>query len=159
MERKVLLDAADVGYLLQIAIEFLIGDYRHELAVGVASLIFVEYFQGRRKQRYHHLRVGLLAVGDYPQATVEHLLDVIDTEVGEVDICQPGEAGEDEDVAHLFQTLTCELFLHHLAKFVFSEIATVDTLDGDFVGVERVNGYQSGAAKQKILDKVRNYGK
>ena len=145
MKRQVLLDAADVGYLLQIAVQLLIGDYRHELAVGVASLIFVEYFQGRRKQGHHNLRVGFLAVGDYPQATVEHLLDVIDTEVGEVDICQPGEAGEDEDVAHLFQTLGGELLLHHLAKLVFGEIATVNTLDGDFVTVERVNGYQPGA--------------
>ncbi len=45
MERQVLLDATDVGYLLQIAVELLIGDYRHELAVGVAALIFVEDFQ------------------------------------------------------------------------------------------------------------------
>ena len=49
MKRQILLDAADVGYLLQIAVELLIGDYRHELAVGVAALIFVEDFQGRRK--------------------------------------------------------------------------------------------------------------
>lgn len=42
MKRQVLLDAADVGYLLQIAVQLLIGDYRHELAVDVASLIFVE---------------------------------------------------------------------------------------------------------------------
>ena len=84
-------------------------------------------------------------MGDYPQATVEHLLDVVDTEVGEVDVCQPGEAGEDEDVAHLFQSLGGKLFLHHLAKLVFGKIATVNTLDGDFVAVEGVNGYQSGA--------------
>ncbi len=83
--------------------------------------------------------------GDYPQTTVEHLLDVIDTEVGEVDVCQPGEAGEDEDVAHLFQSLACELFLHHLAKLIFGKIASVNTLDGDFVAVEGVNGYQPGA--------------
>ncbi|GFI13568.1 hypothetical protein IMSAGC008_01101 [Muribaculaceae bacterium] len=65
--------------------------------------------------------------------------------MGEVDVCQPGEAGEDEDVAHLFQSLGGKLFLHHLAKLVFGKIATVNTLDGDFVAVEGVNGYQSGA--------------
>lgn len=47
VERQILLDAADVGYLLQIAVELLIGDYRHELAVGVAALILVEDFQCR----------------------------------------------------------------------------------------------------------------
>ena len=145
MKGQVLLDAADVGYLFQIAVELLIGDYRHELAVGVAALIFVEDFQGRRKQRHHYLRVGLLSVGDYPQATVEHLLDVIDTQIGEVDVCQSREAGKDEDVAHLFQTLGGKLLLHHLAKLVFGKIATVNALDGDFVAVEGVDGYQSGA--------------
>ena len=94
MEGQVLFDAADVGNLLQIAVELLIGDYRHELAVVVAALIFVEYFQSRGKQRHHHLCVGFLAVGDNPQATVKHLLYVIDTQVGEVDVCKSCEAIE-----------------------------------------------------------------
>ncbi len=145
MKGEVLFDAADVGNLLQIAVELLIGDYRHELAVVVAAFILVEDFQSRRKQRHHYLCVGLLAVGDYPQATVKHLLYVIDTQVGEVDVCQPGEAGEDEDVAHLLQAFACELFLHHLTQLVFGKIATVNTLDGDFVAVEGVNGDKSGA--------------
>ena len=49
VESEILLNATDVCYLFQIAVELLIGDYRHELAVGVAALIFVEDFQGRRK--------------------------------------------------------------------------------------------------------------
>lgn len=145
MKSEVLLDAADFGYLFQIAVHLLVGDDGEYLAVNELALIFLQDFKRRRQQGHSHLGVGFLAVGDYPQATVEHLLDVIDTEVGEVDICQPGEAGEDEDVAHLFQTLGGELLLHHLAKLVFGEIATVNTLDGDFVTVERVNGYQPGA--------------
>ena len=47
VERQVLLDATDVGNLLQIAVEFLIGDDGHELTVVVATLIFVEDFQCR----------------------------------------------------------------------------------------------------------------
>ena len=115
VERQVLFDATDVGNFLQITVELLIGDYRHELAVVVATLIFVEDFQCRRKQRYHYFSVGLLAVGDYPKTTVEHLLDIIDAQVGEVDVCKPGEAGEDEDVTYLFQAFACKLLLHHLA--------------------------------------------
>ena len=48
VERQVLFDATDVGNLLQIAVELLIGDDGHELAVVVATLIFVEDFQCRR---------------------------------------------------------------------------------------------------------------
>ena len=66
VEGQVLFDAADVGNLFQIAVELLIGDYRHELAVVVAALILVEDFQSRGKQRHHYLCVGLLAMGDYP---------------------------------------------------------------------------------------------
>ena len=129
VEGQVLFDAADVGYLLQIAVELLIGDYRHELAVVVAALILVEDFQSRRKQRHHHLCIGFLSVGDNPQATVKHFLNVINTQVGEVDVCKSCEAGEDEDVAHLFQAFACELLLHHLTKLVFGQIATVNALD------------------------------
>ena len=145
MEGQVLFDAADVGNLLQIAVELLIGDYRHELAVVVAALIFIEDFQSRRKQWYHYLCVRLLAVGDNPQAAVKHLLYVIDTQVGEVDVCQPGKTGEDEDVAHLLQAFACELLLHHLTQLVFGQIATVNALDGYFVAVEGVNGDKPGA--------------
>ena len=114
------------------------------MAVVVATLIFVEDFQCRRKQRYHYFSVGLLAVGDYPKTTVEHLLDIIDAQVGEVDVCKPGEAGEDEDVTYLFQAFACKLLLHHLAQFVFCQVSTVNTLDGDFVAVEGVNGNKPG---------------
>lgn len=42
-------------------------------------------------------------MGHNPPATVKHLLNVVNTKVGEVDICQSGEAGEDEDVAYLIE--------------------------------------------------------
>ena len=129
MERQVLFDATDVGNLFQIAVELLIGDDGHELTVVVATLIFIENFQCRRKQRYHYFSVGLLAVGDYPKTTVEHLLDIINAQVGEVNVCKPGEAGEYEDVTYLFQALACKLLLHHLTQLVFGQVATVNALD------------------------------
>ena len=118
--------------------------YRHELTVQIFALVLFQDFECRREQRHRHFRVGFLTVGDYPQATVEHLLDVIYTEIGEVDVCQPGEAGEDEDVAHLFQTLGGKLLFHHLFQVVFRKEATVNALHGDFISVEGVNENQTG---------------
>ncbi len=39
MEREVLLDAADVGNLLQITVEFLIGDDRQKLTIEILAFI------------------------------------------------------------------------------------------------------------------------
>ena len=105
MKSEVLLDAADFGYLFQIAVHLLVGDDGEYLAVNELALIFLQDFQRRRQQGHSHLGVGFLTVSDYPQPSVEHLLNVIYSQVGEVDVRQSGEAGEDEDVAYLFQSL------------------------------------------------------
>lgn len=108
VEREVLLDAADFGYLLQIAVHLLVGDDGEYLAVNELTFVLLQNLDGRRQEWNSYLGVGFLTVGYYPQASVEHLLDIVNSEVGEVDVCQTGEAGEDEDVAHLFQTLRRE---------------------------------------------------
>ena len=105
MKSEVLLDAADFGYLFQIAVHLLVGDDGEYLAVNELALIFLQDFKRRRQQGHSHLGVGFLTVSDYPQPSVEHLLNVIYSQVGEVDVRQSGEAGEDEDVAYLFQSL------------------------------------------------------
>ena len=89
--REVLLDAADVGNLLQITVEFLIGDYRHQLTVEIFAFILFQYLDGGRKQGNSNLCVGFLTMGDYPQPPVKHLLDVVNTQVGKVDVCQSGK--------------------------------------------------------------------
>lgn len=47
MEREVLLDAADVGNLLQITVEFLIGDDRQKLTVEILAFILFQYLDCR----------------------------------------------------------------------------------------------------------------
>ncbi len=94
MECEILLNATDVSNFLQITVEFLIGDDGHELTIDIFALILFQYFDCRRKQGNSYLCVGFLTVGDYPQSPVKHLLDVVNTQVGEVDVCQSGEATE-----------------------------------------------------------------
>ena len=144
MECKILLDAADVGNLLQITVEFLIGDYGHQLTVEILAFILFQYLDGGRKQWNSHLCVGFLTVCDYPQPSVKHLLDVVNTQVGKVDVCQSGEAGEHEYVAHLFETLGGELLFHHIFQVVFREKTPVNPLHRDFVAVEGVHSNQPG---------------
>lgn len=40
VESEILLNATDVGYLFQIAVELLICYYRHQLAVKILAFIF-----------------------------------------------------------------------------------------------------------------------
>ena len=83
-------------------------------------------------------------MGDYPQPPVKHLLDVVNTQVGKVDVCQSGEAGEHEYVAHLFETLGGELLFHHLLQVVFREKTPVNPLHRNFVAIEGIHGNQPG---------------
>lgn len=66
VEREVLLDAADFGYLLQIAVYLLVGDDGEYLAVDELALVLLQNFQRRRQKGDSHFGVGFLSVGDYP---------------------------------------------------------------------------------------------
>lgn len=144
-----LLDAADVGYLFEVGVAFLVAYHREHTAVIISSGILFKYSLSRAEER--HIDVGLrfLSMGHYPHLAVEHLLDMFLTEACYIGVGQPGIAGENEQVAHHVETRDRYFLLRYLQHVLLFEIATVNRLLLHFVAEIRVGeGYSHSLGLQ-----------
>lgn len=125
---QLLIDAACRCNLFQISIGLLIGidrKYMTFLLRGILVLLYDELCT--LKENYIDGNLCLDTLGDNPFHAVK-LDDILWLQCLDIDICEAGEAGEDEQVAYELKSLNVELLSHDGLNLFVSEETTVNCI-------------------------------
>lgn len=126
VEGQVLLDATEVGNLLEIGVCLLVRQNREKFAVSISLLsILFDDALGNVEEEDVGGYASLLTLRHNP-LLVAHRNDVVGREVGHIDISQPCEARKDEDVTHQLQAFQPKVFVGDADDFLIGQEATID---------------------------------
>lgn len=108
VEGDVFIDIADGDDFLDVVVHLLVANHREHKVILALTGIFLHYHQRNIEQRYGDRSLCLLPLLDYPQPPVCLLDYLLECKLLDVDVCQPGIAGEDKEVANRLQLSIAE---------------------------------------------------
>ena len=140
VECQILVDTAEVGYLLQVGVHLLIRRYGEEQPTLPLdrTLVLFDKPQRRLQQPHMYRNIRFLPFGVYPQVAVGPALKHVGGEILQVDVGQSGVATEEEQVADDLQPSGSENLALETTQLGIGQIAAVDLLEVNLVTGQRV---------------------
>jgi len=130
VKRELLVDFAADGQLFQAGVHSLIGgNWKHRVIIAQAFevAVLVQYIIWYLQQRDVRFHSRLLAFGANPETAI-HTLDFPATQVLNVNVREPGEAGEHKEVADSVHVFHRRLVSDESVQFGLVEILPVNNL-------------------------------
>lgn len=140
VECQILVDAAEVGNLLQVGVHLLIRRYGEEQTALAPDRTLVLFNKPQRRIQQSHMyrNIRFLPFGVYPHVAVGPALKHVGGEILQVDVGQSGVATEEEQVADDLQTSGSENLALETTQLGIGQIAAVDLLEVNLVTSQRV---------------------
>ena len=127
---QILLNAAEIGYFLEIAVHLLVahdGQTASFLNAGRMFLVFLQYGQGYGQQWNIADGRGLPTVFQfdpsfsYPPVSEIVLYQILFVQTGNIGECQTGEARKDKDIPDQFKPWNGEFLFHYGLQLVVGQ--------------------------------------
>ncbi len=162
VEGQFVFDAALLADLAQNIVAMAVTRHIKDMVVEPLICVFLDDAFGNIQQADAAFGIGFLSSRDDPKVAVKHRLKIVRGQVLYVGIGQPGEDGEDEQIADARMGLVGRLIVHHGFDLLLREVTPIHAFGRVYIarkGIERQAAVVAGNGDDMFQnDHVAPYG-